>query len=65
MLAAVMGVPDEVMGESGRAYIIKAPGSELTGEDVFRDMLPLTPIGKVLKKELKAQICEEFGLPGA
>lgn len=38
-----MGVPDEVMGESGRAYIIKAPGSELTGEVVFRDMLPLTP----------------------
>ncbi len=83
VLAAVLGVPDEVMGESGRAYIIKAPGSELTEEDVkahvagnlagykvpgevvFRDVLPLTPIGKVLKKELKAKICEEFGLPGA
>lgn len=40
-------------------------GYKVPGEDVFRDMLPLTPIGKVLKKELKAQICEEFGLPGA
>jgi acyl-CoA synthetase (AMP-forming)/AMP-acid ligase II len=79
MLAAVLGIPDSVMGEAGRAYIIKMPGSDLTEEDVisycanhladykvpkdvvFRDMLPLTPIGKVLKKTLAEEIRQEFG----
>ena len=79
VLAAVLGIPDSMMGEAGRAYIIKMPGSELTEEDVisycaehladykvprdvvFRDMLPLTPIGKVLKKTLAEEIRQEFG----
>ena len=30
-------------------------------EVVFKDMLPLTPIGKVLKKVLAEEIRQEFG----
>lgn len=79
LLAAVMGIPDEVMGEVGRAYVMTAPGSGLTPEDVkaycrerladykvpaevvFRESLPLTPVGKVMKKELAREIRGEFG----
>ena len=78
LLAAVLGIPDSVMGESGRAYILKVPTSELTEEDVkvycaerlagfkvpkqvvFQEMLPLTPVGKVLKKVLAEEIEQEF-----
>lgn len=78
-LAAVLGIPDEVMGEEGRAYVIKAPGSDVTEEDIksylaerlsdykvprevlFVESLPLTPVGKVLKKELAERIRMEFG----
>ena len=78
LLAAVLGIPDSVMGESGRAYILKAPDSDLTKEEVkaycaerladfkvpkevvFKEMLPLTPVGKVLKKVLAEEIRREF-----
>lgn len=80
LLAAVLGIPDDVMGEVGRAYVLKVPGSGLSEEDVkrhcskrladykvpaevvFRDSVPLTPVGKILKKELAEEIREEFGL---
>jgi fatty-acyl-CoA synthase len=80
LIAAVMGIPDEIMGEEGRAYVIKAPGSELGEDDVrefcagrladykvprevvFREFLPLTPVGKVQKKILAEEIRCEFGL---
>lgn len=71
LFSAVIGVPDPVMGEEGRAYIVPMPGSEPpTGEEVqewcatrlarykvpktivFRESLPLTPLGKVMKKVL-------------
>lgn len=80
LLAAVLGIPDDVMGESGRAYVLRAPGSGLREEDirafcaasladykvpkevVFREIMPLTPVGKVLKKVLVEEVRQEFGL---
>ncbi len=75
LFAAVIGVPDEVMGEEGKAFIVPQPGVEkpteeelkewcrerLAGYKVpkyieFRDSLPLTPLGKVMKKELYREI---------
>ena len=32
--AAVIGVPDEKWGESGRAFVVLDPGAEVTGEQV-------------------------------
>ena len=78
LFSAVIGIPDPVMGEEGRAYIVPMPGVDPPTEDdirewcasrlarykvprsiVFRDSLPLTPLGKVMKKvlyeELKAE----------
>jgi fatty-acyl-CoA synthase len=69
-MAAGIGVPDPVMGEVGRYYVIPQPGQEVTEEElkaycsehladykvprqiVFRDALPLTPVGKVMKAKL-------------
>jgi long-chain acyl-CoA synthetase len=75
LFSAVLGVPDEVMGEEGKAFIVPQPGSEPpTEEDIkkwcaerlarykvprfveFRDSLPLTPLGKVMKKELYREL---------
>jgi HIP---CoA ligase len=33
--AAVIGVPDERLGEVGRAYVIPRPGAEVTGEEII------------------------------
>jgi fatty-acyl-CoA synthase len=70
-MAAGIGVPDPVMGEVGRYYVIPAPGEEPTEEElkafcsehladykvprqiVFRESLPLTPVGKVMKARLR------------
>jgi fatty-acyl-CoA synthase len=78
VFAAVLGYPDPVMGEKGRAYIVAQPGSGLTEDEVksfckahlaaykvpdqvvFREMLPLTPLGKVHKFALYQEMAKEF-----
>jgi fatty-acyl-CoA synthase len=71
LMVAGIGVPDPVMGEVGRYYVVLRAGAALTAEDlrtycaqhladykvprqiVFRDQLPLTTTGKVLKAALR------------
>jgi acyl-CoA synthetase (AMP-forming)/AMP-acid ligase II len=78
IFAAVLGYPDPVMGEKGRAYIVPLPGSEVSEDEVkafckqhlanykvpdqlvFREALPLTPLGKVHKFALYEEMKEEF-----
>lgn len=68
---AVVGVPSEAWGETPVAFVVKAPGADITAETLlawanaklgkmqrlsaieFRDMLPRSAIGKVLKRELR------------
>lgn len=77
LFAAVLGYPDPVMGEKGRAYVVPQPGAEVTEDEikefchenlanykvpdqvVFREMLPLTPLGKVHKFALYEEMKEE------
>ncbi|MFD3707457.1 AMP-binding protein [Nocardia sp. NPDC058658] len=71
--SAVIGVPDERMGEVGKAVIVRKAGSTLTADEViafatgtlanfkvprlveFRDQLPYSAAGKVLKRELREE----------
>ncbi|WP_067987519.1 FadD3 family acyl-CoA ligase [Nocardia caishijiensis] len=71
--SAVIGVPDERMGEVGKAFVVAKPGADLTTDDViahatahlanfkvprfveFRDRLPYSAAGKVLKRELREE----------
>ncbi|WP_054816609.1 FadD3 family acyl-CoA ligase [Nocardia arizonensis] len=71
--SAVIGVPDERMGEVGKAYVVPKAGADLTEERViahakgvlanfkvprfveFRDRLPYSAAGKVLKRELRME----------
>jgi fatty-acyl-CoA synthase len=71
MMVAGIGVPDPVLGEIGRFYIVPKQGSKPTEEEirafcrehladykvpkqvVFREELPLTPLGKIMKSKLK------------
>jgi long-chain acyl-CoA synthetase len=77
--AAVVGVPDEKMGESVRAFVV--PGDPAPTEEEligharsrlaaykvprgveFRDDLPKSLIGKILRKDLRAELPDEtFG----
>lgn len=77
LFAAVLGYPDPVMGEKGRAYVVPQPGAEVTEDEikafcrehlarykvpdqvVFRDALPLTPLGKVHKFALYEEMGQE------
>ncbi|RLV56102.1 long-chain fatty acid--CoA ligase [Aeromicrobium phragmitis] len=69
-LVAVIGVPHESHGEEIKAVVVKAPGEEITEDELiawgkeqfaaykypriveFRDELPMTSTGKILKREL-------------
>ncbi|WP_336086661.1 FadD3 family acyl-CoA ligase [Nocardia sp. SSK8] len=71
--SAVIGIPDERMGEVGKAVVVRKAGSSLTEADViafatgelanfkvprlveFRDQLPYSAAGKVLKRELREE----------
>ncbi len=68
---AAIGVPDEKSGEAIKVFLVKAPGAELTEDQVkaqmrdsltaykvpkyveFRDALPTTNVGKILRRELR------------
>ena len=69
-LVAVVGIPDEALGEEVKAYVIRQPGATATEDELvawcraemasykyprvveFRDALPMTATGKILKREL-------------
>ena len=70
---AVIGVPDDVWGETVKAFIVPKAGKKLTEEDIikfcedklapykrpkiveFREDLPKSPVGKILRKVLRAE----------
>ena len=70
--AVVLGVPDKLLGESVRAFVVLNTGSHLTEKDIKKactrklenfmvpkdviilDVMPLSPNGKIAKKELAA-----------
>jgi long-chain acyl-CoA synthetase len=70
-LSAVVGVPDERLGEEIKAFVVLRAGATVTAEELiawckeqmasfkyprsieFRESLPLTATGKVLKRELR------------
>ena len=75
--AVVAGVPDRYRGETVKAYVVRAVGSDLTAADVvehcqrelsaykvpkavqFRDELPRSAVGKVLRRLLVEQDLQE------
>lgn len=76
---AAIGVPDEKSGEAIKVFLVKAPGAELSAEQVkaqmrdsltaykvpkfveFRDALPTTNVGKILRRELRDEELKKVG----
>ena len=76
---AAVGVPDEKSGEAIKVFLVKAPDSTLTEEQVkahmrenltaykvprhveFRDALPTTNVGKILRRELRDEELKKAG----
>jgi long-chain acyl-CoA synthetase len=72
--AAVIGMPDALMGEDVLAFVALKPGPVVGADDIigfcqtrlarfkcpkqvrFVDALPKSPIGKILRKELRARV---------
>jgi len=72
--AAVIGMPDPVMGEEVLAFVVRKPGAEAEADAIiafcqerlakykcprrvrFVPSLPKTPVGKILRKALRAQL---------
>jgi long-chain acyl-CoA synthetase len=73
-MAGVVGMPDETYGEEAVAFVVRAPGVDVTEGELleflvekigkpkrpkevrFVSSLPLTPVGKVNRKELRTQV---------
>jgi long-chain acyl-CoA synthetase len=72
--AAVIGMPDPVMGEEVLAFVVRKPGAEAEADAIiafcqerlakykcprrvrFVPSLPKTPVGKILRKALRAEL---------
>ncbi|HEY0699627.1 MAG TPA: AMP-dependent synthetase, partial [Micromonospora sp.] len=77
--AAIVGVPDDALGEKAYAFVVPVPGATVTGEELrdyciaelhvrwspreveFVEELPLTQVGTVDKKALRAAYLARHG----